>query len=223
MHRDLGNGDRVEAWLVLPPGSRGELDPLLVVAHGNAELIDDWYAFARAQAERGYAVLLPEYRDYGRSEGSPTQEALVEDAAYFLEQAKADHGIDGERVGFVGMSIGTSVLAQLAVQVEPEVMIMIVPPARLDTFFWQFAAPPFLMRHPFRTDLVIQELDLPVLILSNSRDGIIPPGDGRLLHELAPDSTYMEFDGTHNILRDEAEYQRRQDAIDSFLDDRLQP
>lgn len=221
LHRDLGGGERVEAWLLLPAGS--DPAPLLVIAHGNAELIDDWYGFARSHAERGYAVLMAEYRDYGRSGGSPTQEALVEDAAYFLEQAKADHRIDGDRVGFVGMSIGTSVLAQLAVQDRPKAMVMIVPPARLDTFFWQFAAPPFLMRHPFRTDLAIQELDLPVLILSNSRDGIIPQGDGPLLHELAPDSTYMEFDGTHNVLGSEAEYRRRNDAIESFLDERLQP
>ena len=220
LRRPLGGEEHVEAWY-LPPLNTTEPAPLLVIAHGNGENIDDWFDFAYRQSQRGYAVLLPEYRGYGRSGGSPGQDVLVEDAGGFLASVLDRPEVDADRVGFIGMSIGTGVLSQLALEHEPDAIVMIVPPARIDTFLWRFGAPPLLMRHPFRTDLAVQQMDVPILICSNLQDHIIPKGDGRTLHELAPNSTYLEFRGDHNVLADEAETRRRREAIDSFLDSHL--
>jgi len=218
--RPLDGGGHVEAWLLTPDTDAPA--PLLVISHGNAERIDTWIDFARRQRERGYAVLLPEYRGYGRSDGSPTQDSLVSDTAAFIEMASAKDGVDGQRTGYLGMSIGTAVLAQVALERPPLGIVMLVPPARIDSFLWRFAAPSFLMRHPFRTDLAVQQLDVPILICSNAQDHIIPLDHGRRLQELAIDGEYMEFEGDHNVLFSPDEVQRRQEAIDRFLDSRLQ-
>jgi hypothetical protein len=217
----LDDGGFVESWLLPPIGTTPA--PLLVIAHGNAERIDSWIDFARRQQQRGYAVLLPEYRGYGLSGGSPTQQDLVDDTIRFVDQVHARNDVDADRTGYLGMSIGTAVLAQVALERAPRGIVMLVPPARIDSFLWRFAAPSFLMRHPFRTDLAVQQLDLPILICSNTRDHIIPHDHGRRLDELAIDSTYMEFDGDHNVLHSDAEVLRRRRAMDGFLDGLLEP
>lgn len=221
LHRDIGDGNMVEAWY-LPAIDVDGPAPLLVLAHGNGELIDDWFDFAYRQTRRGYAVLLTEYRGYGRSDGSPTETGLVEDAGWFLKLIVDRPEVDETRIGFLGMSIGSGVLSQLALEQTPQAIVMLVPPARIDTYLWRFGAPPMLMRHPFRTDLAVQQMDVPILICSNLQDHIIGRGDGRHLHDLAPNSTYIEFQGDHNVLADEAETKRRRDAIDAFFDEHLQ-
>lgn len=217
----LDDGGSVESWFLPPTGSTPA--PLLVVAHGNAERIDSWIDYARRQQQRGYAVLLPEYRGYGLSDGSPTQKNLVDDTIGFIDRVHAREDVDADRMGYLGMSIGTAVLAQVALERAPGGIVMLVPPARIDSFLWRFAAPSFLMRHPFRTDLAVQQLDLPILICSNTQDHIIPHDHGRRLDELAIDSTYMEFVGDHNILHSDAEVLRRRRAMDGFLDGLLEP
>ena len=65
---------KVEAWYL--PASTGVSlssagapgrSPLLIYCHGNAELIDDCMGVAMEWSRRGFAVLIPEYRGYGRS------------------------------------------------------------------------------------------------------------------------------------------------------------
>jgi pimeloyl-ACP methyl ester carboxylesterase len=70
---------RVEAWF-LPPltGLGQEKSPAVIFGHGNGELIDYWPEALSPFTRLGMAVLLVEYPGYGRSEGSPSQESVIE-------------------------------------------------------------------------------------------------------------------------------------------------
>src|SRR5690554_2793678 len=77
---------RVEAWY-LPPLVRQEAleeqgeartaarAPLMIIAHGNGDLIDRWLSSVSGLREMGIGVLLVEYPGYGRSEGNPSYAA----------------------------------------------------------------------------------------------------------------------------------------------------
>lgn len=79
---------RVESWYFPAddPGKAagGELDktrqpgPAVVIAHGNAELIDYLPPAFLRFTDLGFAVLMVEYPGYGDSEGSPSQETVTE-------------------------------------------------------------------------------------------------------------------------------------------------
>ena len=131
----------VEAWFIPGKGVSSETPgPVLVFAHGNGELIDDnldlkWIA------ELGTSVLLVEYRGYGRSTGSPSQSSIVSDTNTFMKMLKARPDVDVERIGYMGRSIGSGVLAQVAIDHPPAAMIMIVLSARLDTMAWRSVFP----------------------------------------------------------------------------------
>ena len=208
----------VEAWFI--PGKGVSTDtpgPVLVFAHGNGELIDDnldleWIA------EMGTSVLLVEYRGYGRSSGSPSQYNIVRDTNNFMRMLKSRPEIDVERIGYMGRSIGSGVLAQVAIDHPPAAMIMIVPPARLDTMAWRFGVPPFMVRSPFRTDIAVRDLDAPLLLLPRDKDEIIPSGHAEMIHANAPESTLITLRGQHNWLDDGDESRREHEAIRSFLE-----
>ncbi|MEM7384240.1 MAG: hypothetical protein AAF514_04785, partial [Verrucomicrobiota bacterium] len=51
--------------------------PVLIVAHGNFELIDHWQPLVENFTDAGLAVLLVEYPGYGQATGVPVQKNLT--------------------------------------------------------------------------------------------------------------------------------------------------
>ncbi len=67
--------DAVDALFLAPAAGTPEPFPLIIFAHGNGELADDWVdAFAQVR-EWGW-VLLFEYPGYGRRPGTPSEAAI---------------------------------------------------------------------------------------------------------------------------------------------------
>jgi len=212
---DIGEDKPVEAWFV-PSESKG-LSPAVVIMHGNGELIDDLIGTAQSMAARGVHVLLPEYRGYGRSGGTPGERAIVEDVSAFVRRLHEWPDVDDRRVAYIGRSIGCGVAAGVATTEPPAALILMMPPARLDTMAWRLGVPPFVVRHPFRTDQILRDLKVPILILARSDDEIIPASHPRLLHDLAAESELVIIDGTHNAVASEEAAERQQSAIAAFL------
>jgi hypothetical protein len=212
---DIGEDKPVEAWFV-PSESEG-LCPVVVIMHGNGELIDDLIGTAQSMAARGVHVLLPEYRGYGRSGGTPGEQAIVEDVSIFVRRLHEQPDVDERRVAYIGRSIGCGVAAGVAATEPPAALILMMPPARLDTMAWRLGVPPFVIHHPFRTDQVICDLKMPILILARSDDEIIPASHPQLLHDLAAESELVIIDGTHNAVASEEAAERQRSAIAAFL------
>ncbi len=209
-----GDGSRVEAWFVPAPGPGPR--PAVILTHGNGELIDHAYDDARRWTSRGFSVLLPEYRGYGRSGGSPSQRAIVADMEQFYDSLVARPDVDRARIILHGRSLGTGVAAQLAGRRDAAALVLESPFTSVASFAAGFGAPPFLVRSPFRSDRALPKLGKPVLILHSRDDEIIGVAHGRRLHALVPGSELVELTGGHNsALSTRPEYWQ---AIDRFLD-----
>jgi len=209
-------GVRVEGWLMLPVATPA---PLVVFAHGNGELIDDCVGVADEYRRRGYAVLLPEYRGYGRSGGRPRQAEISADLVGLYDMAIALPEIDRTRVVFHGRSLGGGVAAQLAAVRKPSVLIMQSSFTSIASFADGMLVPRFVVTNPFHTDDVLPTLGVPVLIMHGVDDDIIPVTHGRRLHEITPGSVYVEMPGHHNDFPVDATAYWK--AIDGFLSDKL--
>jgi len=205
---ETADGARVEAWFIPGRGVRPDRPgPLLVFAHGNAELIDDWPGDLRPYTNWGISLLLPEYRGFGRSTGRPTEKTLVADFLAFYERVVARPEVDPQRVIFHGRSIGNGVLAQVARRHPPAAFILESAFTSLAAMTWRYLAPSFLLRSPLHTGSVLRDLEVPALILHGRRDEIIPVRHARRLHAMIPGSRYVEFDTRHNDpMSDEPEY-----------------
>ncbi len=194
---------RVEAWFLPAQASRASVGgvaspcPVVIYCHGNAELIDDNEGRAREWAKRGFSVMLPEYRGYGRSGGEPSQAAITEDLLRFYDLLVARPDVDASRIYIHGRSLGGGVAAQIAARRPTAGLILESTFTSIARFAWGVGGVPWIVNHPFRTDAALREYKNPVLIFHGSEDTIISVSHGRALHRLMPQSTYIETRGDH--------------------------
>lgn len=223
-----GAGNEVEAFLSLPPGD-GPF-PLVVAFHGNAECVDTMGWARREYAARGWAVLTPEYRGYGRSAGEPSQKAIVADAVVFVDRVLKRPEIDASRVVYHGRSLGGAVAAQVARERPPRAMVLESTFTSVAAMAMRYGVPPFLVKNPFHTDRVLREFAGPVLLLHGVDDTIVSVEHSRRLVKCVPRGgvgggagaaegralrTLIEMPGGHNDFPvDEAAYW---EAIEGFL------
>jgi fermentation-respiration switch protein FrsA (DUF1100 family) len=209
------DGSKVEAWFIPAAGaSPAHPAPAAIFIHGNAELIDHNLSLVERYHDRGFSVLMPEFRGYGRSGGSPSQDAVVTDADAFYTWLIKRPDVDASRLIFHGRSLGTGVASQLAALHQPAALILESPFTSIASFAWHYGVPPIFLRSPFRTDKVLPKLTCPILILAGRSDEIVPIEHGHKLHELSPTSTMVELDGSHNSgLSDQKQYWQAIDQV----------
>lgn len=210
------DGSRVEAWYFAARGAAASArSPLAVLFHGNAELIDHFDEYADWYLARGFAVLIPEYRGYGRSGGTPSEKAITADAVAFYDLVIARPEIDPARVAYHGRSLGSAVAVQVAARRAPAVLILESPFTSITAFAARFLVPGFAVKDPFRSDRVLPTLGKPLLILHSREDEIIPVSHGRRLAAATAGSKLVELTGGHNsgLSRQPAYWE----AVEGFL------
>jgi fermentation-respiration switch protein FrsA (DUF1100 family) len=196
-------GARTEAWL-LRAATEAPSRGLVAITHGNAELIDHLLDDARQWRRMGFDVVLPEYRGYGRSTGSPSQDGIVGDTLAAIDCALAQTG--RRALILHGRSLGTGVAMQVAGRLgevasphDLELAVLEAPFTSIASYAPRYGLPPFIVRDPYRTDEILPALACPVLILHTRDDEVVPIAHGRALASLAPARvTLVEFDGGHN-------------------------
>ena len=207
----------VETWFFRGHGASADAPgPAVVFAHGNAELIDHQDVIVAGYVQRGLSVLLVEYRGYGRSAGSPSQERIVADFSMAYAALVERPEVDRERIVFHGRSIGTGVVCALSLRHRPAAFVLRSPFLSVKSFLPRFGQPSFLARDPFDNLAALRAYDGPVLILHGTRDEVIPVTHGRRLAQEVEGATLVEVDAGHNDFPEHGAAQWR--AIDELLD-----
>ncbi len=171
--------------------------PTLVYFHGNGGSLTGAGVANAALAERGFGVLLVEYRGYGGNPGEPSEEGLYKDGDAAIAWLSA-LGIPATQTVIVGNSIGGGVATEMAVRHDPAALILVSPftslPEAAAANLWWLPAKP-LVRDQYRNLDKITQLTMPVLVQHGTRDGLIPHSQGRALAEAAQSAQFQSFDG----------------------------
>lgn len=192
------DGTRLHGWFM----ERGPRDPVMLVCHGNAGNISYRLDKARIFREAGASIFLFDYRGYGQSGGSPTEQGTYQDAEAAYRYLTKTKRVPPERIVFYGESLGCGVAVELALRRRPAGLI-------LDSGFTSVAdmGKTLFPRLPiekiarFRYDSLskISRVQCPVLVMHSSQDEIIPFSMGRRLFEAAPEpKSFFEMKGGHN-------------------------
>lgn len=175
--------------------------PLVIVFPGNGGNRAGRLPIGNALAERGFEVLLVEYRGYGGNPGSPSESGLTEDAssaARFAEELAA-----GRQIVYYGESLGAAVATGLATSVPPDALILGSPFTSLPDVgrFHYPLALEFLHRdrYPSLERCSSGALaGVPVLVVAGSGDTIVPVEQSRTIATTLGAELY-EVDGVdHN-------------------------
>lgn len=192
---------RVEGWFL--PGRGVTIErpgPALVYFHGNGELVEDVPTRVAHYQQLGFSVLVPEYRGYGGSAGSPSEDAIIADALAFYDRLAGHAMVDSARIAVHGRSLGSGPATQLAAARPVPALILTSPFTSMRAFASGYLAPGFLVRDPFDNEAALERVSAPVLILHGDRDGVVPYAHGAQLAERFA-STLVTFEGAgHNDL-----------------------
>jgi fermentation-respiration switch protein FrsA (DUF1100 family) len=191
------DGVRLRAWLW--PGTR---DAVLLVFHGNAGNRANRLEWMEPFHDRGWGVLLLDYRGYGGSGGRPTEEGLARDA----DAAVAFLEARGHRtIVHFAESLGCGVAVAAAVRRPPAAMVLhsgAVSLAQVAKRAYPWLPAGLLMKDRFDCEDTIGGAGCPVLVVHGSRDELIPPALGRALYDAAAEpKEWYEVEGAgHNDL-----------------------
>jgi pimeloyl-ACP methyl ester carboxylesterase len=193
---DAADGVRVHAWHL-------KSGPALVLYFGgNAEEVSWMLDAARLEAP-GVSWLLLDYRGYGRSEGAPSEKALVGDALALYDHAVKLEGVDVKRIYAFGRSLGSGVAVALAAR-RPLAGVILATPfdslAALAKRYYWYLPVDWLLRHRFDSAGQAPSLGTPLLCLIAERDEVIPPAHGERLFEAwgGPKRKVVLAGATHN-------------------------
>ncbi len=97
------DGPTISAWF-LP--ARQQAKGTILFLHGNAQNISTHLGSVYWMPERGYNVLLLDYRGYGASEGLPTLAGVQQDIDTAMRHLVGRPDIDPRRIVLLGQSLG---------------------------------------------------------------------------------------------------------------------
>lgn len=172
--------------------------PLLVFAHGNAELAHWNLNSFRYFRERGVAVLLLEYPGYGGAPGQPTAESIVEAGLLAVDRVAERSDIDMDRVVVYGRSVGSGVASRIALERDVMGVVLESPFTSLTAIAAEKGFPAFLLQDELDNASALSELEVPVLLYHGTRDSIVPIAHSEALAAMAKNATLLKADCGHN-------------------------
>jgi hypothetical protein len=184
------DGLRLVAWfLPATDGSMQEPGPAVLILNGNAGDRSHRLPLAAALAERGYAVLLFDYRGYAGNPGSPSEEGLRADARAAVQALAARPEVDPQRVAYFGESLGAAVAGGLATERPPAALVLRSPPpsiaemARHHYPYLPIVDALLMDRYPLVEQ--IGNVQAPVLVIVTENDEIVPARLSRRVFDAA--------------------------------------
>lgn len=191
-----------ERWLDAPDGARTHAlhfpvekpRGVVIYFHGNTGSLRRWGKLAPRFTRRGYAVLMPDPRGYGKSRGRLSEKALQADALAWYDHLRESWA--EEDIVVYGRSLGSGLATPVAAARSPRMLLLETPFANLyDVARYYLAILPYrlLLRYTFRNDLAIRRVRCPVRIFHGKRDTVVPYHSALKLYSLVPSNVDREM------------------------------
>jgi pimeloyl-ACP methyl ester carboxylesterase len=204
-------GDTVVGWMLRHTSSKPN-DCVVLFTHGNAGNITSQAGFMRPFLAAGFDALVFDYRGYGASSGSASEEHLYEDAQLAYRYLVGD-GIAPDHLLVVGHSLGTAVATELASRQESAGLVLAapftsLPDAMRTRVSWFPVGVLRWTRERFDAESRIARVSAPTLFVVASADRIVPEASARKLYESARGrTTWVEVPGGHNYVFRNGDFQ----------------
>lgn len=216
------DGVAINAWFV-PSDVEG---PVVLFCHGNAGNISHRLDTIQLLHDLGLSVLVFDYRGYGTSEGSPSEEGSYRDAEAAWSYLTDERQVAPRMVVIFGRSLGGPVAAHLAANHNAGALIIesaFTSIPDIGARAYPFLPVRLMSRYDYSTVDLVKNAGCPVLVVHSRSDEIIPFGHGRSIYEAAPDPrAFLELSGSHNegFLTSGARYT---DGLEGFIREHLPP
>ena len=196
-----GDGTRLHAWHIKAKPDA----PLVLYFGGNAEEVS-WMLDEIPRQDTGAAWLLVDYRGYGTSGGSPSEQSLDSDALAWYDRFAPTN----TRIVAFGRSLGSGVAVQLAAERKLDAVILIAPfdsMVEVGKRHYPFLPVSWLLKHRFDSLSIAPQLKLPLLCIVASHDEVIPAAHAKRLYDAwAGPKKWLELAAGHNSIDGHPDY-----------------
>lgn len=179
--------ETLHAWW-LP--ARSPVERTILFFHGNAGNVSRWgQTVGRWLNRLDFNVLVPDYRGYGRSSGSPSEEGLYQDGISCYRYLTEKRDVPAEQLILAGHSLGGAVAVHVGAR-HPCTGIMLTgafsntSAVARNLFPW---IPETLlerwMTQEFPTQRVARKIDVPALVGHGTQDQVVPLEEGHKVYK----------------------------------------
>ncbi len=184
---------------------------LIYYLHGNAGSLDSWGEVAEIYTDLNYDVFMLDYRGFGKSEGSVSnEEQFYQDVQIVYDEMKKRY--DEENIIVLGYSIGTGPATKIASMNSPKLLILQAPYYNLKDLLKHTyrIIPAFLLKYEFETNEYIRGCEMPIVIFHGDQDEVIYYKSSIKLRKLLKDSdTLIILKGQkHNDMSEHPDYKK---------------
>jgi len=150
----------------------------------------------------GLNVLIIDYRGYGKSTGTMSEQGLKFDAMAAWQYLVKQRGFKPEDIVIFGRSLGGAVATQLATQVNEKALIVestFSSANDMASIMMPLISNFIYLRYDFNTEKIINQVNSPVLLMHSKDDDVIPYELGEKVFAAAKSPKYFfELHGGHN-------------------------
>ena len=213
---ETADGVELHGWFIPYQGA----SRTLLFFHGNAGNISHRGESVAIFNRLGLNVFIFDYRGYGKSQGKPSESGLYIDAMAAWNYLLKEKGFDKQQIVLFGRSLGGSVAANLAAEVQPSALILestFSSAKDMANVVLPIMSRIMPLRFKFNAVESIKRVTSPLLVVHSTEDDIIPFKLGEKVYLAASQpKSLVKIHGDHNygFLLSQPDYEQ---ALGMFL------
>ncbi len=192
--------ETLHTWLLEHPQPKATV----LFFHGNGGNLSLWQDFLINLYRHSLTVFALDYRGYGKSTGSPTEEGLYHDTEAFLRHYWNKVHQPHQKVIYWGRSLGGTISAYATTVRKPDAVILEASfPSKYSLLDHNPALKvlSLLSEFKFPTADFLDGIARPVLVIHGDRDRVVPLRQGQLLYDrLETDKSFHTISAGHDNL-----------------------
>ncbi|MBX7050849.1 MAG: alpha/beta hydrolase [Flavobacteriales bacterium] len=170
-HLETPNHGSIHALLLKCDSPNG----VVIYLHGNTGNLKRWQFMAEEISAYGFDVFVPDFRGYGQSKGKRSEAYMHRDMESCYEFVTNRY--PNQEIIIYGRSLGTGFATRLASRKHADKVVLETPfynMLEVAAHYLPFLPVKLLLRYRFRSDLYIQHIVSPILILHGTKDIVVP-------------------------------------------------
>jgi fermentation-respiration switch protein FrsA (DUF1100 family) len=195
---DTEDGEMLHGWFV--PSK--DATATVLFFHGNAGNISTRLGYLLMFYGLGYNTFIIDYRGYGESSGTPSEQGTYRDAQAAWRYLTEQRNIPSNRIVLLGESLGGAVATWLAVREKPALLVLasaFTSVADMAEAIYPFLPTHLLTRFDYNTGEYLRGVTCPVFVAHSPQDEIVPFEQGEALYASASEpKQFLELQGGHN-------------------------
>lgn len=165
---------------------------VILYLHGNRGSNRRCLRQTRGMQGHGYDIFMPDYRGYGKSDGSITSEAQMHADIQKVYDYLKQHYRETQII-VLGYSLGTGMATYLTAHNDPQQLVLVAPYLSMLNLKnrWAPVIPNFIVKYQLKSTDWISKIEQQITLFHGTEDNVIPFDSSEELLQLNPERSQL--------------------------------